>query len=173
MAVRISLVRLVPQNFVWKESMKRQKALNRISRYHDAIGNSMNNNVFIYVLQEKDKFLRTAEISLKRRFSLLSVSRKPSSSDYLEEAQVPIKRLGSSQRNRIDRETTLTHQSRFTYTNWRFYCGTELNVSIRFLSFYDHCASNWSIKKKYQEEVGILAWSALTFNRNYTFYFYH
>lgn len=55
--------------------MKRQKALNRISRYHDAIGNSMNNNVFIYVLQEKDKFLCTAEISLKRRFSFLSVSR--------------------------------------------------------------------------------------------------
>lgn len=77
----------------------------------------MNNNVFIYVLiQEKDKFPRCKDLFKTEIFIPVYLT-KPSSSNYLEEALVPIKRLGSSQRNRIDRETTLTCQSRFTYTN--------------------------------------------------------
>ena len=90
--VRISLV---AQNFVWKESMKRQKALNRISYYHDAIENSMNNNVFIYVLiQEKDKFPRCKDLFKTEIFTPICLT-KLSSSDHLE-ALIPIKRLGSS-----------------------------------------------------------------------------
>lgn len=61
----------------------------------------MNNNVFIYVLQEKDKFPRCRDLFKTEIFTPVRLSPPPR--DYPEEALVPIKRLGFSQRNGIDR----------------------------------------------------------------------
>lgn len=92
-------VRLVPQNFVWKASMKRQKALNRIPRYHGTRLETLWIIMSLFMYSERKINFRTAGISLKQEiFTPARLSRSLSFSDYLEEALVPIKRLGFSQR---------------------------------------------------------------------------